>query len=141
MLSLLHCAPLWLCSTGADPTTDPTTLGSVAKVVGLCEKRRENAESVMKSPTGRYSYRQDVMSIRTRCRIGDVFYMASRKNSTTSPKPLTDKPDHKQTSHKDRQAGSMFPTLPDRIDCFCASVSIIGILVTLYNPPPPPPPL
>ena len=30
----------------------PTTLGSVAKVVGLWEKACKNAESVMKSPTG-----------------------------------------------------------------------------------------
>ena len=39
-------------STGTDPVTDPTTLGSVAKVVESGEKVRENGGSVMKSPTG-----------------------------------------------------------------------------------------
>ena len=80
--------------------------------------------------------------------------MASRRSITTSPKPLTDKPDQKQTSRKDRQAGTIFPTLPDRTDCFCGSVSRvriqnrnvfvgwyqelgsrIGIHITLYKPP------
>ena len=91
------------CSTGADPVTDPTTLGLVAKVIGSCEKARKNAESVMKSTTGRYSYRHDVMSILTRCRVGDVFCMASCKSTMTSPKLLTDKLDHKQTSREDKQ--------------------------------------
>ena len=91
------------CSTGADPVTDSTTLGLVAKVVGSWEKAHGNAELVMKSPTGRYCYKQDVMSIPTRHRVGDVFCMASRRSTTTSPKPLTDKPDHKQTSRKDKQ--------------------------------------
>ena len=36
----------------------------------------------------------------------------------TNPKPLTDKPDHKQEVKTSRQAGSMFPTPPDRTDCF-----------------------
>ena len=81
----------------------PMTLGSVAKVVGSWEKARENAESVMKSPTGRYSYRQDVMTFQTRHRHGDIIYMAIRKITMTSPKPLTDKPDHKQTNRKDKQ--------------------------------------
>ena len=49
------------------------TLGSVVKVVGSCEKGQENAESVMKSPTGQNNYRQDVMSIPTRCRVGMFF--------------------------------------------------------------------
>ena len=31
----------------------------------------------------------------------------------------------------------MFPTLPDRTDCFCGSVSRIGIHITLYKPPSP----
>ena len=35
-------------------------VGSFAKVVGSCEKGHKNAESGTKSPTGRYSYRQDV---------------------------------------------------------------------------------
>ena len=51
------------CSTGADLATDPRVEGSVAKVVQSWEKTRENAELVMKSLTGQYSYRQDVMSI------------------------------------------------------------------------------
>ena len=67
------------------------TLGSVAKVIGSWKKARENAESVMKSTTGRYSYRQDVMSIPTRPSVLDVFSTASRKTTTTSPKPLTDR--------------------------------------------------
>ena len=50
----------------------PTTLGSVVKVVGSWEKGSENAESVKKSPTGRYSYRQDIMAITTRRMVGDV---------------------------------------------------------------------
>ena len=49
------------------------TLGSVAKFVGSWEKGPENAESVMKSSTGRYNYRQDVMSIPTRCKVGMFF--------------------------------------------------------------------
>ena len=81
----------------------------------------------MKSTTGRYSYRQVVMAITTRHRVGDVFCKASHRSITTSPKPLTHKPHHKQTSRKDRQAGSMFPTLPDRTDYFCGSVSRVGI--------------
>ena len=124
-------------STGADPVTNPMILGSVAKVVGSWEKARENAELVMKSTTGRYSYRQDVM---TRRRVGDFFCTASRRITTTSPKPLTDEPDHKQTSLKDRQAGSMFPTLHDRTDCFCGSVSSrdpeSGSISHYINPPP-----
>ena len=82
----------------------------------------------MKSPTGRYNYRQAVMTFPTRRRVGDVFYTASHRSTTTSPKPLTDKPDNKQTSRKDKQqARSMFLTLPDRTDCFCESVSIVMI--------------
>ena len=88
------------CSTG----TDPTTLGSVAKVVGSWKKGSKNAESVMKSPTGQYSYRQVVMAITTRRRVWDIFCMASRRSTTTSPKPLRDKPYHKQTDRKDKQA-------------------------------------
>ena len=78
------------------------TLGSVAKVVGSWEKGCENAESVMKSPTGWYSYRQDVMNIPTRRRIGDVFCTASHRSAMTSPKPLT-QAEHKQTRGKDKQ--------------------------------------
>ena len=103
------------------------TQGLVVKVIWSWEKGRENAESVMKSPTGQYSYRQDVMSIPTRRRVRDVFCTPSRRSSMTSPKSLTDKLAHKQTSRKDRQAWSMFPTLADRTDRFCGSVSIVGI--------------
>ena len=96
----------------------------------------------MKSTTGRYSYRQDVMSIPTRHRVGNVFCTASRRTTTTSPKPLTDKPDHRQAVKTNRQAGSMFPTLHDRTDCFCGSVSIVGIqnrdpYHTINSPPSP----
>ena len=62
------------CSTGANPVTDPTTIGLVAKVIGSWAKGRENAESVIKSPTGWYSYRQVVMAITTRCRVRDIFW-------------------------------------------------------------------
>ena len=57
----------------------------------------------MKSPTGWYNYRQAVMTFPTRRRVGDSFYMASRRSTMTSPKPLADKPDNKQTSLKDKQ--------------------------------------
>ena len=80
-------------STGADSIVDPTTLGSAVIVIGSWEKACKNGGSVMKSPTGRYSCRQDVMAIMTRRRVG----------TTTSPKPLTDKPDHRKTSCKDKQ--------------------------------------
>ena len=76
----------------------------------------ENAGSVMKSPTGRYNYRQAVMTFPTRRRVGDVFCTASRRSITTSPKPLTDKPDKKQTSRKDKQKSREH--VPDRTDCF-----------------------
>ena len=81
----------------------------------------------MKSPTGRYTYRQAVITFPTRRRVGDVFCMASRRSTTVSPKPLTDKPDNRQAVKTNRQAGSMFPTLPDRTDRFCGSVYIVVI--------------
>ena len=104
------------CSTEADPVTDPTALGSVAKVVGSWEKARENAESVMKSTTGWYSYRQAVMTFPTRHRVRDIFCSASRRSTRTSPKPLTDKPDHKQTSRKDKQTSREHVPDPSRQD-------------------------
>ena len=64
---------------------------------------KSRAEPVMKSPTGRYNYRQAIMTFPTRRRVGDVFCTASRRSTTTSPKPLTDKLDKKQTSCKDKQ--------------------------------------
>ena len=77
------------------------------------------------------------MAIPTSRRVRDVFHMACRRTSTTSPKPLTDKPDHRQAVKTNRQAWRMFPTLPDRTDCFCGSGSRIGIHITLYKPPSP----
>ena len=61
------------------------------------------------------------MAIPTSRRVGNLFCMASRRTSTTCPKTLTEKPDHKQT-------------LPDRTDCFCGSGSRIRIHITLYKP-------
>ena len=55
--------------------------------------------------------------------------MASRRSTTTSPKPLTDKPDDKQTSRKDKQTSREH--VPD------PSCSRIGIHITLYKPPTP----
>ena len=56
------------------------------------------------------------MAIPTRHRVGDVFCMASRRSTMTSHKFLTDKPDNKQTSHKDKQTSREH--VPDRTDCF-----------------------
>ena len=112
------------------------------KVVELREKARENAESVMKSPTGRYSYRQAVMTFPTRCRVGDVFCSASRRSTTTSPKPLTDKPDNKQTSRKDKQTSREHVPDPSRQDWLFLWVGIYsrdpesGFISHYINPPP-----
>ena len=76
----------------------------------------ENGESVKKSPTGQYTYRQEVVTTPTRCRVGDIYCMASRRSTTTSTKLLTDKPDHRQALKTNRQAGSMFPILANRTD-------------------------
>ena len=93
----------------------------------------------MKSPTGRQSYRQVAMAIKTRCQVGNLFCTVSRRISMASPKPVKDKLDHKQQAIKtNRQGWSMFPTLPHRTDCFCGSVSIFEnqnrYLITLYKP-------
>ena len=84
------------CSTGADPVTDPTTLGSVVKVLGSYKKGCENGESVKKSLTGHYSYREDVMTTLTGRRVGDIYCTASSRSSMTSPNrqaaSQTDKP-------------------------------------------------
>ena len=92
----------------------------------------------MKSPTGRYSYRQAVITFPTKRRVGDVF---------TQPviEVLRQALNLKQTSQitnsqavrTNRQAGNMFSTLPDRTDCFCVSGSRIGIHITLDKPPSP----
>ena len=97
----------------------------------------------MKSTTGRYSYRQVVMAIMTRRRDGDVFGKASRRSFTTNPKPLTDKPHHKQTSHKDKQSkpgACSRPFLTGLIffvGCYLESRSRIRIHITLYKCPSP----
>ena len=62
----------------------------------------------------RYNYRQAVMTFPTRRRFGDVFYTASRRSITTSPKPLTDKPDDKQTSLTDKQTSQEHVPDPSR---------------------------
>ena len=75
------------------------------------------------------------MTFPTRHRVGDIFYTASRRSTMTSPKPLTDKLDDKQTCHKDKQTGlEHVPDLPDRTDYFCGLGSRIGIHITLYKP-------
>ena len=48
-----------------------------------------------KTPTGCYSYTQDVMTTPTGRRVGYIFCTASHRSSTKSPEPLTDKPHHK----------------------------------------------
>ena len=70
----------------------------------------------MKSLTGRYSYRQAVMTFPTGYRVGDVFCTASRRSTMTSPELLTDKPDHIQTSLKDKQTGLEHVPDPSRQD-------------------------
>ena len=77
----------------------------------------KRSESVMTSPTGRFTYRQDVMAFPRRCRVGDVYCMASRRSATTSPKPLTDKPYQVPTSHTDKQAGLEKHTGPHDQTC------------------------
>ena len=94
----------------------------------------------MKSQTGRYSYRQVVMAITTRCRVGDIFCTASCRSIMTSPKPQTDKPDHKQTSCKDKPGACSrpFPTgLIVFVGWYLESGSRIGIHIRLYKPPSP----
>ena len=114
------------CSTGADPATDPTTLGSVAKVVGSWGKWRKNAELVMKFPTGWYRYRQDLMSILTRRRVGDFFCT------------MTNRITNRQAVKTNRQAGSMFRPFPRGLIVFVGRYlklgPRIGIHITLYKP-------
>ena len=105
-------------------------IGYKSRVVG---KSVRNAESVMKSTTGPYSYRQDVMSIPTSHRVGHVFCMASLRTTTTSPKPLTDKLDHRQAVKTNRQAGSMFPTV---LIVFVGRDRELGSISHYINPPP-----
>ena len=95
----------------------------------------------MKSTTGQYSYRQVVMAITTRRRVGDDFCKASHTSIVTSPKPLTDKPHHKQTSHKDKHTSLEHVPNPSQLIVFVGryleSGSRIGIHITLYKPPSP----
>ena len=90
----------------------------------------------MKSPTGRYNYRQAIMTFPTRRWVGDFFYTASRRSTTTSPKSLTDKPHHKQTSRKDKQTSQKHVPDPSQQD-WLFLWSRIGIHITLYKPPSP----
>ena len=61
-------------------------------------------------------------------RVGNFFCTASCRTSTTSPKPLTDKPDHKQTSHKDKQTSMEHVPDPSRQNLFfCGSASVVRI--------------
>ena len=80
---------------------------------GIVEKRCKNAESVKKSPTGWYIYRQDVVTTLIRRRVRDVYCTSCRRSTTTSPKLLTEKLDHKQTSRKDKQ------TSPEHVPGLC----------------------
>ena len=90
-LLLLSHLILCRCSTGADPTS----LGSATKVRGSGTKFTKKAGKYWvscTSPTGQYTSRQDMVTTPTRRRVGDIYCTASRRSTTTSPKPLTDKP-------------------------------------------------
>ena len=73
--------------------------GFLKRVMGKSVRK----STVMKSLTGWNSYRQVVMAITTRQRVRDIFCTASHRSITTNPKPLKDKPDHKQTGCRDKQ--------------------------------------
>ena len=90
----------------------------------VIEKRHKNGESVVKSPTGRWSYRQVVMAILTSSMVGNLLCMASRRTSRTSPKSLTDKPYHKQTSHKDKQISLEHVPNPSQQDWLFLGIGI-----------------
>ena len=86
------------------------------------------------------------MTFPTRRRVGDVIYTASRRSTATSPKPLTDKLDKKQTSCKDKQTsqektdkpGTCSRPLPTGLIVFVGqyleSGSRIMIHITPYKP-------
>ena len=82
---------------------------------GYMQHHLHHDELVKKSLTVRYTYRQDVTTP-TRHRVGDVYCTASRRSTTTSTKLLTDKPDHKQTSRKDKQTNQEHVHDPYRQD-------------------------
>ena len=66
------------------------------------------------------------MNIQANPRVEDVLYTISQEISTRT-KPLTDKPDHKQTGRKDnRQAGTTFSTHHNKTECFRVLVSRVG---------------
>ena len=88
---------LCMCSTEADPTANPMTLGSAAKVGG--QKSTKGAGKYWVGCTSR----QDVVTTQTRRRVGDIYCTASHRSTTTSPKPLTGKPEQVTTSYTDRQ--------------------------------------
>ena len=91
---------------------------------GIVEKRHKKAELVKNSPTGHHTYRQDVVIILTRHRVSGVYWMASRRTTMTSPKPLTENPDHKQTSRKDKQTSRGYLPDPCRQDLLFLWVGI-----------------
>ena len=64
------------------------------------------------------------MSIQTIPRVGDLLCMYSGETSTTSPKPLTDKPDRKQTNCKDKQRSQDQVPDPSRQDRLIYGVGI-----------------
>ena len=68
------------------------------------------------------------MSIPTRCRVGDVFSTASRR-TTTSPKPLTDKP------------GACSKPVTTGLIVFVGRYLESGSISHYIPPPPPPPPV
>ena len=84
------------------------------------------------------------MAIPTRRRVGDVFCMASHRSTMTSPKSLTDKPDNKQTSRKDKQTTWEHVPNPSRQDLLFLWVGIYsrdpesGSISHYITPPPPP---
>ena len=72
--------------------TQTKTLGSATKFGGRDKNPQKRAGKYWvscTSPTGRYTYRQDVVTTQTRRRVGDVYCTASRRSTTTSPKPQT----------------------------------------------------
>ena len=113
-INFLHLMQVFHWSRPCNRPYDPRVGCKSCRVV---EKRSENAESVMKSPTGRYTYRQDVMTFLTRRKAGDVYCTASRRSTTTSPKPLTDKPYQVPASRTDKQTGLEKHTGPHDQTC------------------------
>ena len=57
------------------------------------------------------------MTFQTRRRVGYVYCMASRRSTTTSPKPLTEKPYQVPTSRTDKKTGLEKHTGPHDQTC------------------------